>query len=378
VAALLNRLMIQPDSTAPDVGTIRKPGGVFLHNFGVDNTFVGVRAGTFTLAGQHNVGIGTNSLASGTFAAFNTALGAYALEFDTTGGSNTAVGADALRGNKTGHNNTAVGMSALALNTVGGDNTAVGTAALASNPVGSNNVAIGRSTLALATSGDFNVAVGSNALVSSDSGSGNTAVGAGALQVAMGNDNIAVGMDAGSNLAAGSGNIHVGHAGAGDESATIRIGNLQQKTFIAGIRGVTTGANNAVNVVVDGNGQLGTISSSRDGKKDIADMSDTSAALLRLRPVVFHYKADRDPAGPRLQYGLIAEEVAEIDPGLVAYDAQGKPETVMYQYLAPMLLNEYQKQQRTIEAQAREIAELRRAVEALVAGGPLQARAAVR
>lgn len=95
-------------------------------------------------------------------------------------------------------------------------------------------------------------------------------------------------------------------------------------------------------------------------------MSDASAALLQLRPETFRYKAGTDLAGPRLQYGLVAEEVAEVYPGMVA-TKDGKPETVMYQYLAPMLLNEFQKQQRTIEAQAAEIAELRRAVELLMA-----------
>jgi hypothetical protein len=135
-----------------------------------------------------------------------------------------------------------------------------------------------------------------------------------------------------------------------------------------------------VNVVIDSTGQLGTISSSREAKNYIADMREASTGLMQLRPVTFHYKVDHDPAGPRLQYGLIAEEVADVYPGMVA-TKDGKPETVMYQYLAPMLLNEFQKQQRTIEVQARglaserearaaqaqEIAELKRAVEVLMA-----------
>ena len=98
---------------------------------------------------------------------------------------------------------------------------------------------------------------------------------------------------------------------------------------------------------------------------------------MQLRPVTFHYKSDRNPAGRRLQYGLIAEEVAEVDPGLVALGKDGKPETVMYQYLAPMLLNEFQKQQRTIEAQREEIAQLRQAIEALIAHAGLPGRVAV-
>jgi hypothetical protein len=81
-------------------------------------------------------------------------------------------------------------------------------------------------------------------------------------------------------------------------------------------------------------------------------MDAASSALMKLRPVTFHYKSDQAPSGRTLQYGLIAEEVAEVYPGLVARSADGQIETVLYQFLPPMLLNEYQKQQRTIEAQA--------------------------
>jgi hypothetical protein len=112
--------------------------------------------------------------------------------------------------------------------------------------------------------------------------------------------------------------------------------------------------------MIDSAGQLGTVSSSRRFKDDVADMAGASDVLMKLRPVTFHYKSDQDPAGRRLQYGLIAEEVAELNPGLVARSADGQVETVLYQFLPPMLLNEVQKQQRTIEAQAAEIAALKR------------------
>jgi hypothetical protein len=86
---------------------------------------------------------------------------------------------------------------------------------------------------------------------------------------------------------------------------------------------------------------------------------------MNLRPVTFHYKSDQNPAGRTLQYGLIAEEVAEVYPGLVAHSADGRIETVMYQFLPPMLLNEVQKQQRTIEDLRAQVEELTRAVAAL-------------
>lgn len=157
---------------------------------------------------------------------------------------------------------------------------------------------------------------------------------------------------------------------------------------------MTTGSNDAVNVVIDSNGQLGTISSSRRFKDTIADMDDASNALMKLRPVTFRYKSDK---GRALHYGLIAEEVAEVYPGLVAKAADGQVEAVMYQFLPPMLLNEYQKQQRTIDAQASmlrvqterlarmeeeralqaaELAELRRSVEVLLARTQVDAKVA--
>ena len=171
-----------------------------------------------------------------------------------------------------------------------------------------------------------------------------------------GNSNIAVGLNAGFGITTGSSNIVIGNTG-GAESNAIRIGNAadHNRAFIAGIRGVTTGINNAIAVVVDSNGQLGTVSSSQRTKDNIADMGEASSTLMKLRPVTFYYKADQNPRGRSLQYGLVAEEVEKVAPGLVARSANGEIETVFYQHLAPMLLNEFQKQQRLIEIQTAEL-----------------------
>jgi hypothetical protein len=359
MAALIYRLAHQPDSKSLEIGTITKPGGSFLHNYGNGNTFAGLNAGNFSMTGSMNAAFGLQALESNAAANANTAMGAGALKHTTDAGFNTAVGAFALSLNTSGENNTAGGAHALFSNTGGGGNTAVGAGSLTSNLLGNTNVAIG-----------------SSALYTNTTGGGNTAVGTAALGLnTSGSDNIVIGQGAGLQITTGSNNIHIGNPGLPGDDSTIRLGALgtQTRTFITAIRGVTTASNDAVGVVIDSNGQLGTISSSRYAKDDIADMSDSSVGLMQLRPVTFHYKADRDPAGPRLQYGLIAEEVAEVYPGMVA-TKDGKPETVMYQYLAPMLLNEFQKQQRTIEDQAREIrtqrseiADLKRAVEVLMA-----------
>lgn len=413
MAAFMNRLATQPDSTSATVGTITKPGGTFLHNGGVDSTYLGVGAGNF-LGGQFNTGIGTHALAanetgiknvavgrstlaSNTAGTFNTAVGHQALQFNTFGSANTAMGEGALRFNTSGSYNIGIGIGALATNTAGSMNTAIGAAAMSTNTTGLDNTATGGGSLMNNLTGNSNSAFGIASLSTNTTGAQNAAFGAYALnqiqaggdsvaigynalrQTMTGDGNIAIGSYAGYDLIGGSANIYIGNIGSAADGQTIRIGSngAQTRSFIAGIRGVTTGTNDAVAVVIDSDGQLGTVSSSRDVKDDIANMSDASAALMQLRPVTFHYKADRGPGGPRLQYGLIAEEVAQVYPGLVAA-RNGKTETVMYQYLAPMLLNEFQKQQRTIEAQrseiaalrashALEIAELRRAVEVLMA-----------
>src|SRR5262249_20920493 len=170
--------------------------------------------------------------------------------------------------------------------------------------------------------------------------------------------NIAVGDDAGLNLMSGDNNIYLGSdAGSATESTTIRVGTAgtQTSTFIAGIFGVTVGAS-GIPVVIDTNGQLGTIASSQRYKRDIQPMAAHSQGLYHLRPVVFRYK--HDAQGER-QHGLIAEEVAKVYPELVTRNAQGHIERFRYHELAPMPPNEVQPRQRQLGAQPREIMELK-------------------
>jgi hypothetical protein len=140
--------------------------------------------------------------------------------------------------------------------------------------------------------------------------------------------------------------------GSGTESNTIRIGDPSSQTgaYIAGIYG--SSSSGGVAVYINSSGQLGTLTSSRRFKEQIRDMGDSTRALMKLRPVTFLYKPEYDKGPRTLQYGLIAEEVAEVYPDLVAYETDGKPYTVKYQYLATMLLNEMQKQYHRSEAQA--------------------------
>ena len=228
---------------------------------------------------------------------------------------------------------------------------------------GNANVAVGYRALMANETGSLNTVVGYNALSASRRGDANTAIGDAAMfQNISGSRNVAIGLFGGQHIVAGDDNISIGQTwGVPDESSTIRIGGSEQtRTFIAGIRGVTTGSMNAVPVVIDSAGQLGTLSSSRRFKEEVADMGSSTDALMALRPVTFFYKSDT--AGPErtLQYGLIAEEVAKVYPGLLARSADGSIETVMYKYLPAMLLNEYQKQQREIAALKAQMAGLAR------------------
>jgi Chaperone of endosialidase len=265
----------------------------------------------------------------GGYPGFNTAEGQNALFRLTTGQGNTAAGWFALESLATGNFNTAIGAAALVLNT-GDQNTATGAGALFLNTIGAVNTANGAFALFSNTTGLSNVANGYQALFDNTTGGQNTAIGNGALfSNTFGNGNIALGVGAGFSLTTGDSNIDIGSFGVTGESATIRIGagGSQTRAFIAGIRGVTTGNADAIQVMIDSAGQLGTVSSSRRYKTDIKPMDKGSESILALKPVSFRYKAHKD-ATP--QFGLIAEEVAEVNPDLVVRDEKGEIYTVRY------------------------------------------------
>jgi hypothetical protein len=302
-------------------GNVLKSGQRFLHDTGTNNTFLGVQAGNFTLVGSDNTAVGVSALAGSIVTTFSTAVGTGAL-LSSLVGTNTAVGAAALASNTTGSGNTALGRSALGINLFS-LNTGIGDSALSSNMLGDRN----------------------------------TAVGYIALNQATGVGNIAVGSGAGGSLTTGDLNIYIGNSGATVESGVIRLGeaSVQNRIYVAGAFGTTTVNGNAVPLLIDDDGQLGTNNSTRRVKDDIRDMGEASRAVLRLRPVTFRYRQpQRDGAHP-LQYGL----VAEVFPELVVLDADGQPLTVRYHMLPALLLNEVQRQ-------AREIAELRAELRSLV------------
>jgi Chaperone of endosialidase len=322
------------------------------------NTAEGQNALLNLTTGTANTAVGFLSLSMQLKANFNTALGAGALLVNGAD-ENTATGAGALLSNTRGNPNTANGAFALFLNTDGAFNTATGGRALFSNTDGSNNTADGATALFNNTVGSDNTADGVSALTNNVSGNFNTAIGASALfNNTTGSNNIALGFLAGDNVT-GDNNIDIGAEGVAGDSNTIRIGTNQRGAFIAGIRGATTANVNAIPVLIDSAGQLGTLSSSGRFKKDIESMDKISEAMLALKPVTFHYKNDNTSTR---QFGLIAEDVAKVNPDLVVRDNNGEIYTVRYDAVNAMLLNEFLKEHKKVEQQQASTAELKSTV----------------
>jgi Chaperone of endosialidase len=361
----------QAVSPAPDGGysggNTAEGQDALLHlTAGLHNTAVGFLSLKSDTTGSYNTAIGSGTLRANRSDA-NTATGTFALLNNTGGRQNTANGALALLSNTSGNVNTAVGYSALVSNTVGFQNTAIGDSTLGSNTTGNNNTASGSDALSNNTTGDGNTATGFWALYNNGTGGGNTAVGHSALSVNQsGIVNIALGFHAG-DLTTGDNNIVIGSRGVQGESNTIRIGGgvfgfgPQTAAFIAGISG-TAVVGDAV--VVDGNGQLGTVASSARFKKNIKPMDKTSEAILALKPVSFQYRSDSKGTP---QFGLIAEEVAKVNPDLVVRDRNGEIYSVRYDQVNAMLLNEFLKEHCKNEKQEVTIARLEKQLETVTA-----------
>jgi Chaperone of endosialidase len=256
---------------------------------------------------------------------------------DRFNGNSAAEEVDALNPATTGSNNTATGWFSLFSNTDGSENTADGFQVLYNNTTGIDNTATGFQALFSNTGGDGNTAFGAFALFSNTTGVGNIAFGYGALfPNTTGSLNTAIGVFAGEGVTTANSVICIGSSGA----------DVNNSTWIANVYGVTTQSGTTAPVVVSDGGQLGTVASSERFKKDIAMMDKASDAILSLRPVTFHYRSD---AKETPQFGLIAEEVAKVNPALVLRDKEGKPFTVRYDAVNAMLLNEFLKEHRKVE-----------------------------
>jgi len=336
-----------PDGGYPGLNTAEGQNALLHLTTGTGNTALGWFSLDSVTTGSFNTGVGAGTLVLNT-GDQNTATGAAALLLNTTGSFNAANGALALLSNTTGGYNTANGYQALFSNTTGTQNTATGVSALYRNTTGPYNTGNGTNALLNNTTGSQNTANGINTLYANTTGSDNTANGSNALFSNTGNNNTALGFAAGDSLTTGSDNIDIGNHGVAGESGIIRIGGgSQTATYVAGIAGQTVGAGGST-CYVDNDGKLGVFLSARRFKTDIADMAAASEALLALRPVTFHYKPELDKTGIP-QFGLVAEEVAEVNPDLVTHDAKGDICTVRYEAVNVMLLNEFLKEHKAVQ-----------------------------
>ena len=343
-----------PDGGYPGGNTAEGQSALFSLTTGGFNTAVGFLSLRSDSTGGFNTAIGAGTLLAN-IGGSNTATGAGALLNNTIGFGNTADGAFALFSNTSGVTNAASGYQALFSNTTGNQNTAIGTGALFSNTIGQGNTATGLAALGTNTIGAANTANGLNALGANISGSGNTAIGSGALGFNnTGHGNTALGDGAGSNVVTASNVICIGSVGANTDN-TCFIGNIFGQTSADGVQVFINSAN-----------KLGTSTSSKRFKEEIKPMDRASEALLALKPVSFRYKKAIDPTG-RSQFGLVAEEVEEVNPDLVVRDNEGKPYSVRYDAVNAMLLNEFLKEHRKVEELKSAMAQQRKDFEAAIA-----------
>jgi len=331
-----------PDGCYPGFTTAEGCNALNFLTTGVANTGLGWRSLFLDSTGSFNTGVGAGTLVLNT-ADSNTAVGAAALLLNTTGTENTAVGSQALLANTEGHGNTAIGASALSANTTDGFNTATGADALLHNTSGLNT-ANGADALFSNTQGNTNTAIGYHALFANTTGVGN----------------LALGGNAGDAQTTGNYNVYIGDvAGVAGESSHTYIRNINFTSVSGGGTDTVT-----VNLTT---GLLGHLTSSRRYKEEIKPMDKASEALYRLKPVTYRYKKEIDPTQSPA-FGLIAEEVAQVNHELVACNAEGQPESVHYEMVNAMLLNEFLKEHKKVEEQGEIIAKQQKQIEALTAG----------
>jgi len=253
---------------------------------------------------------------------------------------NTAEGENALKTNTTGRDNTAVGYNSLGSNTTGRYNTANGAYALSDTSTGRRNTATGETALLRNNTGDSNTANGHAALLSNTTGQYNTALGA----------------HAGDAQTTGSGNVYIGYGMSG-------VGGESNACYMRSIFGQASSG--GVPVLINSNNKLGTTTSSKRFKQDIKPMDKASEAIFSLKPVCFRYKKEIDPAGTS-QLGLVAEDVARVNPDLVVFDKQRKPYTVRYDQVNAMLLNEFLKEHKAFVQEQHKVEKLEATVASLV------------
>ena len=215
-----------PNTLSTAVGMFSKAGSPFLHNFGTDNTFLGVDSGNLTLTtASENVGVGSGALSVLTTGDSNVGIGFNTANALTTGSFNIGIGTNSLSNLITGNNNTAVGFGSAGGESLGSDNTAVGFAALGS------------------AGHQREVAIGANAFSQGSSAFTRT-------------DNVIIGANAGltlGNVPAGTAvqNVFVGQGAGGTSLVNVNVTSVSQAVFVGSQAGSTV-ANGLIDLVAVG------------------------------------------------------------------------------------------------------------------------------
>jgi hypothetical protein len=352
----------------------RASGGAFAST-GAANTGFGFYSLFSNTTGTSNTAVGVSALHGNTTGYSNTGVGWMAL-FENVGGiGNAAFGAEALRHNAV-DGNSAFGNQALTANTTGIENTAVGNAALSAPTSANGNTAVGFFSLNRATSG-YNTAMGDNSLLATTGGVANTGVGWEAIwqnttgdyntgigsavlnDLYSGNYNTGLGTNAGNYLTTGSFNTFVGWnarpdattpavqystaiganaivtqdnslvlGGTGTYAVNVGIGTSAPVDRLHVVGNVQVGTSGTLGCVkrADGGTIAGTCSSDLRLKTNVRSFSPMLERVARLRPVYFDWRAKEFPEyhfGTTTNSGLIAQEVEQVFPEMVATDERG-------------------------------------------------------
>jgi len=355
----LNNNLVLPVSASSFAGVIYKGVERFLHNFGTNNTFLGIKSGNFTLSGTNNTAIGIEALSLNSTGYSNTTVGSFSLSSNTTGFNNNALGYLALYSNTSGSSNTAIGSESMISNTIGLGNTALGNTSLFSNSTGNNNTALGYQSLFSNTVGYFNTASGWRSMYSNTTGFDNTALGiqtlfsnsGGIFNSAIGNNSLYTNTTGNDNIALGYISLYSNTTG----SQNIAIGSASLFNNTTGGNNIAIGYNTQVpsgilsNQVRIGNDFVTyagvqvpwTITSDRRWKHNILSSGLGLNFISKLNPV--SYKRINDET-QRTEYGFIAQEVEDVlkesgidNSGMITIDDNGMYELRYNDLLAPMV-----------------------------------------
>lgn len=322
---MLRNLELGADSTSSlTSGNITKNGLPFLSNYGIENTFLGINSGNFTMTGGKNTVVGFGSFRNNSTGVENTALGYNSLNSNTTGNYNTAIGNLTLKNNTTGYANTTCGIGSLFSNTEGRENCAFGNVALYSNTIGIRNSAFGIEALYLNSAGSENSAFGTSALRTNQEGFGNCAFGSYALTFCNGSTNTAIGSYAGYSISTGDNNICIG------ANANVPDGSLNNQVRIGN-----------TNISYAGIQVAWSITSDRRWKENIQPTNLGLDFISKLNPVRYNRINDENK---KIEYGLIAQELEQVlkeegvtNSAMLTIDGEGRYELRYNDLFAPMI-----------------------------------------